>query len=733
MPLCKESLGYKKLVRVLVPASSFSGKLKLFVQAAHGSLREDLVLLGGAGWNFGLKIAEVGLGPSSGLYTDARGDYWLINIDGVSGVSIVPLGIKCTNLLKQKRKTISNWGGGFDNERNKIEAYSLAYATPKNLNKKDEFTGWLPLSNGNKFSEDDYGAPITGGWKFNWKGNEAHIVRVRRVQTCGDPFGACWAKQSWLLKFVLHDSGEKITSDYITSEGLDWARFVKNRFSWTFSVVEESELWDFAPSWDGVFVPEMNSGREFMTLHRDCHADPSVAGSGPVYCYYKSDDTLRVFYYTGDPEYPNSSVNTLDTCWDNGNTMCGCGKEYCREVTTQTGRRLGKFTVDGVDVGGISASSISSHTYSRSMEAGVYETGGCSGWESGLSYLYFSDCCDLGNISTQFYTFRDLCYYTYNGDPLIFWDKEARADRKDITSTFSGTVDSTSWLVIPWYNAESAFIVNATQVIPTSISTSKVTYTSQVCERRLTCYFGWAFSYNPQCGTFGVPDPYGYGQEASLGNRIGGCYDEDPGKGKGVSPWCTYCPPNCNLCEANCPGYRFNSYDCWDDSTGRIEQPTSTVQTCGGSARDEKATEAAGRSTWPTKWMSESSYSVTFSSGNGRRYTRVVNFYGKAVDKEIENVTETLGTVEWKAVCGDDSADFTLVSADELAGLNPLGDWAAYTTGSICLGPTPEGPRVVVLESVSGNLNGFGSPRQEPKLYDGFSEYKENCVFVGWE
>lgn len=731
MSLCTSSLGYKKLVRVLVPASSFSGKLKLFVQAAHGSLREDLVLLGGAGWNFGLKISDVGLGSSTGLYTASNGEYWLVDINGVSGVSVVPLGITCSSILKSERKKITNWGGAFNNARNKVEAYSLAYAYTKNRNKDGEFTGWLHLTNGNSFVEEDYGTPITGGWKFNWVGSTAHIVRVASVQTCGDPFGNCWAKKSWLLKFSLGDNGLALSPEYITSEGIDWTRYVKNRFSWSFVVVEESGLWDFAPSWDGVFVPEMNSGREFMTLHRDCKADPDVAGSGPVYCYYKSDDTLRVFYYSGDPNYPNSSVDTTDSCWNEGNTMCGCGKTYCREITTKNTRRLGKFTVDGEDVGGITASSLTSTVYSKKMESGTWETGGCDGWENGYSYMYFSDCCDEGYLSTQFYSFEAVCYYTYSGDPLNFWDKEKRANRTDITSSFSGTVDSTSWLVIPWYNAEAAFVLNVTQTIPTSISTTKTTYANQLCERRLTCYFGWAFSYNYQCGTLGLPDSYGYGQEASLGNRIGYCGEEHPGQAGGVSPWCTYCPPSCTNCQDGCPGYRFHSYDCWDDSTGRIERPVATTQSCGGARRDEMATEAAGRTSWPTIWGSGSPV-TTYPTGNGKAYKRIVNFYGKAVDKEIENVTDSVGTIEWYPTC-EENYDFSLVSEEELAYLNAFGDWAGYQNGSICLGQVPEGPRVVVLESVSGNLNGVGSPRQTFPLYDGFTEYKEDSVFVGWE
>lgn len=158
----------KKRAQGFVPASMFSGKLRLMVQAIYGSKRSDYSLVEiestvvPGKLNIGAFTLSAFHQPSYGLFTTADYDYFLVEVTGqVSYYPLIlsPVALEFVEILKTHPR---------NNEPafvKKIEAYILSTAK---IDKDNVIVG-STLSGLT-------GEPLSYGWHWSWNGHQADIV-----------------------------------------------------------------------------------------------------------------------------------------------------------------------------------------------------------------------------------------------------------------------------------------------------------------------------------------------------------------------------------------------------------------------------------------------------------------------------------------------------------------------------------------------------------------------------
>jgi hypothetical protein len=256
-----------KKAQVSCPASVFTGKMRLFIQAIYGSKRTGyyfdetrlpdyphLFML-----DADLKPVELSSGPiSSGLYLDPHNNYWLIKIEGE---------------IITAREMTTKIG------RSSLNKLTEAMTDPL---KEAYILGNLTLSSqsqiiGQQTSTEGYQA-LAYGWKFNNAGSECSIVVNKEEPnifgTGGLGSGGALVTRLVTLKFGFNEESKLpvIDSEIIVEEGT-YVPFQQNR----------------------VFIPNY-----FLSLMINVTVTWPVSSSAmvdfiaPIYCYYAKDDTLLV-------------------------------------------------------------------------------------------------------------------------------------------------------------------------------------------------------------------------------------------------------------------------------------------------------------------------------------------------------------------------------------------------------------------------------------------------------
>lgn len=166
---CDAGIIGKKDVQSKVPASMFSGKLRLLVQSIYGSTRSDYRLKN----NFDLEIGDVAVSPftffrgftnNSWLYTTANYDYFVCTFKGTSiefrELQLSSVALKFRDILvAHARKTDHEFA-------TRLEAYILSTATVSStIHSTVIITGDLIL-----------GSPLDYGWHATWGGETADCI-----------------------------------------------------------------------------------------------------------------------------------------------------------------------------------------------------------------------------------------------------------------------------------------------------------------------------------------------------------------------------------------------------------------------------------------------------------------------------------------------------------------------------------------------------------------------------
>jgi len=280
-PIAGGDLVGKKDCAAKCPPSMFTGKARLYAQAQLGAPLNK--------WGWTLDMPEVQapqwvhdstgfvLNINVGVYTDDTNKHWLISVSG-SGVMVTPL--KPSKSAKLLRQNLSD--PAYTADKTKIEAYILAHS--------------IPGGESESFVVDVSGIPppymLGYGWKFNWDGSRADIIR--HVE--GVP-------QHSSTHYQL--SINRQTAVVSNTEASRW--------TFSVSVVEGPVYWHNSKFSDVICSPDWISNK----LYTFGTVLGGRNGNAPVYCFYKDDGELEVFRYygrEGDAGLMWSSVSS-PACW----------------------------------------------------------------------------------------------------------------------------------------------------------------------------------------------------------------------------------------------------------------------------------------------------------------------------------------------------------------------------------------------------------------------------------
>lgn len=276
----------KKLCAAYCPPSMFTGKARLYAQALYGAPVKQWVWSVNVGTGDPPELSYKGsdrmkLTTHSGIYLDSQWTHWLLSMDN--------LGVKITRLKRddavQPLVSVLAAGGS---EAEKVEAYILSRSYPDEV-----MSFWIAIP----------GTPVCSmlgyGWKFNWSGTAADIIRHTSVAI--SPTLADMKSTHYRVAFNRN-------AGVVAPAGMSLIDAEKQRWSAVLSVVEGPVQWHnqrygqvvSSPSWSdytlGLF------GEKFGVPH----------GNAPVYCFYKRDEleVIRFQYYGGENNVKYKRVST---------------------------------------------------------------------------------------------------------------------------------------------------------------------------------------------------------------------------------------------------------------------------------------------------------------------------------------------------------------------------------------------------------------------------------------
>lgn len=256
-----------KSLQAKIPPSVFSGKLRLLVQALYGTPKrydyttiENYPLscpplyLGNLQLGYELKVHLV----STGLYTTANLDYYLISITG-SAVTATKLDFK--GPAENFRKHLLAKRAGMSNDNIKrAEAYILSRCVVGTTQSVSVDLSSLQ------------GEPIAYGWHFNWSGSEASII----LHSDNLPTDQYWYAREYKLNFSVSNGIVQASLSQVGSQS-KWTA-VGNK------IVFSPEYFTGNMS---AFVNPMKSPFPGWTSEIDSNYEANI------YCYYKNDILVR--------------------------------------------------------------------------------------------------------------------------------------------------------------------------------------------------------------------------------------------------------------------------------------------------------------------------------------------------------------------------------------------------------------------------------------------------------
>lgn len=333
----------KKVLTGQVPASLFSGKLRLFVQARYGGAlmraSDNKPLLDGWAPKFlpgSPPMIEVTgaavISTSSGLYTADDGTYWLITMDSTVLIHRVAL-TDCGRAVMEKLAELEADAPLPRAKRAEYEAYALSDAT---IDKKMTFT----LQNVATVS------PLAYGWKWNWNGSKASVISV-------DPKGAgdntWWSTSRHDVAFN-RNSKKDVSNieDPILAERARWSMSSSASPTGEFSIQwGHAAVW--APLWSEMQQFRVSGNNQFIV------AKP---GSGPIYGWYDNNDNFVTVDHT---LVAATGLEVHDTD-PRGWSPCGAypGMNYSREYSE---RNVGHTVTWTLPNGVVSANTSFSENY----------------------------------------------------------------------------------------------------------------------------------------------------------------------------------------------------------------------------------------------------------------------------------------------------------------------------------------------------------------------------------
>jgi hypothetical protein len=427
-----ENLWLKKLYQTFCPASVFTGKLRLMVQAIYGSLRSDYSMVLGENkrplnpiphldlqitQGTTLTLLSEGL-STSGLYRDPTDEYWLIT---PRGNEVFARNMKYDKKLLSKVNRL-------DNKLN--EAYILSTLVPDKIE----------YSIGINDNILDF-KPLTYGWKFNQLGDKFSAVLYRPANNLSTEAGVNGFETILMTVSLVYNVSKKlpeVSYTLISSRGFH---------------IPYAQTKVFYPAY---FLNSMQCLRG-SSGPGNTYADLSA----PLYCYYtnkpgalESDSSLVVFNINNGLRQTidgNSWSYEGQLDWSSGGSVLISGL-----VDPMFG--IYKYTYFKTNKSGVSSTTTSEPcNFIQSFES----------YENGLSTL--SEYLELNNTPQN-----PIDGVEANpANRYSYLPAHTEATRYDTAYT-SISIDYTTLAVIPMFDAEAIMVGERKKV--TTILASQFSY-----------------------------------------------------------------------------------------------------------------------------------------------------------------------------------------------------------------------------------------------------------------
>lgn len=461
----QEEILLKKIISGIFPASMFSGKMRLFMQALYGARAGDRayplnleiagesILLkysyGGSTMQFGFSETK-----TPGIFTASDGSYWLIDISMVTGTCYITY-YSITHDASVTDMVASLKAGGLSAaETIQLESYVFAYSY---INVAEPKTIVVPGA---------LGASMAWGWKFNSSGSIASVV--------------------------MHETINSGTTKRWTSRTVDIA------FSYSSGVISASSTVTTNGNWiDGwgefnIFVPYSVTGTSPLELFSLLAFTTATAFTFPpttIYGYYRDDVwtpvkvscTLRAGTF---PQYEWSSAGIIydpasypltysSSAPSNGSMMADGSCSYERHEIS-SGKEM------GVSVG--------SSSYSGKFDFGSH-------------FYYTKSCAQEGEYTNT----NGFTSFSVGGAPYVPGPPPGNGGTTSADMITGATVtcmsysfvgaDIKGWaLVIPFGDCEAAYV--STHERYTSSAFSRTT----TIDGGVLKFHGLGYSYAPYTG-----------------------------------------------------------------------------------------------------------------------------------------------------------------------------------------------------------------------------------------
>lgn len=363
---CGLSLWARKTTMQKVPASFYTGKLRLFVQAMYGSTRDDfsddgarLKLKDDSGRTYAnlsdgeIKLEHSGIG-SYWLYTIGPGGYALCYFNGFN-LHMIPLLL--TDVAQKFVEALVAHPLANDFKfKTKVEAYLLAYAKPVY-----DSSLWItiPVSGSSVL-----GDPLSYGWHTNWDGDEAHMVSFY-----ADELNNRFVSNQYKLEITKTTSPEGAIS-----------------FSAAVTITEANKPWaNWSTSLHVFYYDEEEQQMMPVPKPRPTYP-PDINFDAPVYCYTKLNlasgdaELMTVRAYNNKTTGISYNHDLGVTAWpsNHGSFAFGDRKTYSAGMLVgQTGFKLVSLTGTTSFLGEVDGS----HT--SALDEWIYMGGGWSPQQAG--------------------------------------------------------------------------------------------------------------------------------------------------------------------------------------------------------------------------------------------------------------------------------------------------------------------------------------------------------------
>jgi len=331
--LIDDLLKKKKLTAEICPASTFTGKCRLYIQAMYGQHLYDYTRIKN-GAPEALYVPEVvdpknsGASPhllvdsyvapndtkedgslnyypqvtvstNSGVYLDKKtGKHWLVNFNG-DGKSMIftPLIGKSESLRKFLKTDPPKTSAEplTDIDREHLEAYVLATCLPDSKNRITVAVENLPHS-----------YSLGYGWHWNWTGDKADIVNIgAKVKN----EGVSWTNTTVGEYYVQTSAHYRLTIKPTTSEDPDTKKMVTT-WEAALTTVTPTIEWNVYRSFWTILEPNwLEGGFVKTTLPFEAVRGMIVDAVAPIYAFYKRD-TLHLATLNIITSYPSADEVT---------------------------------------------------------------------------------------------------------------------------------------------------------------------------------------------------------------------------------------------------------------------------------------------------------------------------------------------------------------------------------------------------------------------------------------